>query len=262
MSRQFSVDYFTEVKLGNITGHRLIHKFGRNSAVGTSPTFISVGGTYATPVANTALEILSSSVNDDVGGGGATKVTIKGVQENAGVWTKVSEAVTLDGTTPVALANNYIRVPRMYISESESYASLSAVSGVGTITLRVSGGGATWAQIDEYATGNSAGQSQIAGHTTPSGTTGVIYPVHFSVDSTKVANVAMFFRGNADDVSTPYTGIRRMIQQFDGIIAPDGNPHFAGYQEYVGATDMGVFGSVSVGTGAISAEFWVLEIDD
>lgn len=262
MSRQFTRDFLTEVKLGNIPGHRLVHKFGRNDAIGTTPTFIGVGGVYATPTANTALEILSSSVDDDTGGGGATKVTIKGVQENGGVWTKVSEEVTLDGTTPVALANNYIRVPRIYISESEAYASLSTVSGVGTITVRVSGAGATWIQIAQFTAGNSAGQSQTAGHTTPSATSGIIYSPQFTIDSTKVGNVAMFFRPNADDVSTPYTGIRRMIQQYDGLTAPDGANFLIPYQEYTGVTDIGLFGSVSVGTGAISAEFWVLEVDD
>lgn len=258
----FTREFFTEVKLGNISGYRLIHKFGRNDAIGTSPTAVAVGGVYATPTANTALEILSSSASDAVGGGGATKVCIEGLVITGGLFVAQSETIILTGTTPVALVNNYVRIFRAYICETESYASLSAISGVGTITIRVSGAGATWLQIAQYASGNSAGQSQTAFYTTPSATSGIIYSPQFTVDSLKVTNIAMFKRENADDVTTPYTGARRMIHQWDGVDKSIEAGFMVPYATFEGATDIGMLASVSATTGTVSAEFWVLEIDD
>ena len=255
-----SREFLTEVKLGNIPGYILVHKFGRNDAIGNTPTAIAVGGFYATPTANTALEALSSSGNDAVGGGGATKLTIQGLVESEGVWSAQEEEVTLTGITPVVFTKNFIRVFRAWISETESYASLSSVSGVGTITIRVSGGGATWLQIALYATGNSAGQSQTAFYTTPTNSKGVLFSPQFTVDSTKVANLSMFLRPNADDVTTPYLGARRMIHQWDGVAAPDGSSFLVPFSNFSGATDFGMLASVGVGTGSVSAEFWILEI--
>lgn len=261
MSRQFTRDFFTEVKLGNIPGHRLIHKFGRNDAIGTSPTAVAVGGLYQTLMANTSVEIVSTSGSDAVAGGGATKVFVSGLTISGGVFVSQEETVTLTGTTPAALANQYVRIFRAYICESEGYAGLTTVSGVGTITIQTAGAGAVWLQIGLFAAGNSAGQSQVAFYTTPSATKGILFSPHFTIDSTKVGNIAMFLRPNADDVITPYTGARRMIHQWDGVAEPAGVGFFKPYSYFSGATDFGVFASVSVGTGAVSAEFWILEID-
>ena len=255
-----SREFLTEVKLGNIPGYSLIHKFGRNDVIGTTPTAIAVGGVYATPTTNTILEILSSSSSDSVGGGGATKIVVQGLVEAGGVWSAQEEELTLTGTTPVIFSNNFIRVFRAWISESESYASLSSVSGVGTITIRVSGGGVIWLQIGLLSANNSTGQSQTAFYTTPTNSKGILFSPQFTVDSTKVASLAMFLRPNADDVVSPYSGARRLIHQWDGVASPAGSNFLVPFSKFEGATDFGFLASVSVGTGTISAEFWVLEI--
>ncbi len=255
-----SRDFFTEVKLGNVPGYSLIHKFGRNDVIGTTSSVVAIGGVYPTPMVNTALEVVSTSTSDAVGGGGATKVMVFGLVETAGIWSAQSEEVTLTGTTPSPLANDYIRIFRSYISETEGYASPTSVSGVGTLTIQEAGAGAAWLVIGLFTTGNSAGQSQVAMYTTPSASKGILFTPHFTIDSTKVANITMFLRPNADDVITPFTGARRMIHQWDGLDAPGGGNFFKPYSSFVGATDFGVMASVGVGTGTVSAEFWILEI--
>ena len=42
-------NYYTEVSKGNVPGASIIHKFGKNSSVGTSYIPISIGGIYETP---------------------------------------------------------------------------------------------------------------------------------------------------------------------------------------------------------------------
>jgi len=262
MSYIIDRDFLTEVKRGNVPGYRLIHKFGKNGAVGTSPVPIATGGVYPTPTANVALEIVSDDGDDDVAGDGARKVMIQGLTLDGGAFVAQEEEVEMDGTTPVDLANEYIRVFRMWISETGTYATPTSVSSPGTITLQVDGAGATWCQIDEFTAGNSAGQTQTALYTTPSATTSVLYSPVYTVDSTKVANVYFFHRPNADDVSSPYTGARRLVHEWLGLSSGNHPTDLMPVAYFDGATDMGFMAEVSQTTGAISAEFWLLEIDD
>jgi len=262
MSRRFSNEWLIQVKNGEIPGHRLVYKFGRNSAVGTSPVPISIGGVYATPTSNTSLEIVSDDVADDIAGVGAKKVMVFGLVLTGDLFVSQTEEVDMDGTTPVALAHDYIRVFRAYVSESGTYASPTTVSQVGTITIQETGAGAVWLQIDELVAGNGLGQSQTALYTTESETTSILLAATFSVDSSKVAKIILFQRPNADDVTIPFAGVRRIVHQWDGIDAPDGSTFWMPMSKIVGAADIGFMASVSVGTGSISAEFYLLEMDN
>lgn len=262
MSFYGNTDFLTQVKLGNVPGHSLIHKFGKNDAVGTSPVPIAIGGVYPTPSANVALEILSDDANDDVAGTGARKVTIQGLTLSGGLFVSQEEEVEMDGTTAVDLANSYIRVFRMWISESGTYATPTTVSSPGTITLRVDGAGATWCQIAEFTAGNSAGQSQTALYTTPSNTTSILYSPIFTIDALKTVNMYFFHRPNADDVTTPFTGARRMVHEWLGLASGNYPTDMMPISKFTGATDVGFMGEVSATTGSISAEFWLLQIDD
>lgn len=258
-----SKEFLTEVKLGNVPGHKLVHKFGKNSSVGTSPVPIATGGVYQTPTANQALEIISDDANDTAAGTGARKVTVQGLTLDGGLFVSEEEEITMNGTTAVNLANSYIRIFRAWISESGTYASMTAVSSPGTLTIRDQGGaGVNWLIIDEFASGNSAGQSQTAMYTTPSNTTSILYSPQFTIDSNKTVSMYFFNRPNADDVTTPYTGARRLIHEWLGMDAGNPPTDMLPVAAFDGATDMGFLGEVSATTGAISAEFWLLEIED
>lgn len=255
-----SRDFLTEVKLGNIPGHRLIHKFGHNTNTGATPSPVSTGGVYQTPTSNTSLELLSDDANDTSAGSGARKIIVQGLVLTGGEFVTQEEEIITNGTTPVALANDYIRLFRAWLSESGTYASPTAVSGHGTITIRGAGAGVTWLQIDEFVSGNSAGQSQTALYTTPTNTKSVLFAPTFSVDSTKVAKIILFHRPNADTVTAPFSA-RRLIHEWYGINIPDGTNFIVPVATFEGATDIGFMASVSVGTGDVGAEFWLLEID-
>jgi len=90
-------DFLTQVKLGNVPGHKLIHKFGHNRAVPTSPVPIATGGVYQTPTANANLEWVSDDANDSSAGTGAQKVIIQGLVEVDGDFVDQEEEVTTNG---------------------------------------------------------------------------------------------------------------------------------------------------------------------
>ena len=160
--------FYLEVAKGNIEGHALIHKFGAGNV---TTTFLPVtqGNVYKTPTSVVSLEIVSSDAADAQNGVGARKITVIGLDAN---WQEITEEISThatDGTTPVALTNDFLRVYRWYVSESGIYATESAGSHAGTLTLRVAGVGATWSTIG--ITPFPVGQSQIGVYTIPIGKT-------------------------------------------------------------------------------------------
>ena len=256
-------DYLTEVKRGNVSGVSLIHKFGRNAVVGNSPEPIAINGVYRTPAANqTDLEIVSDDAEDDITGDGARKVTIQGLQFSGGVLVAVEEEISMDGTTPVSLAEDYARIFRMWVSESGDYADPTTPSAQGTITISENVSGDEWIVIDEFAAGNSSGQTQTALYTTPSATTSVLLGLHWSIEGNKIVKLFFFHRPNADDVSLPYSGARRLVFQVDDAINAPYPTLNIPLAHFTGATDMGFMGVTSVGDSTVSADFWLLVIDN
>ena len=256
-------DFLIEVKRGNIAGHRLIHKFGRNEEVGTSFEPISINGVYRTPSSNeSGLEIVSSDADDTAAGDGARKVMIQGVQFSGGVLVAIEEEIALDGVNPVSLVEDYARIFRAWVSECGAYATTSAASAQGVITVSETVGGAEWIIIDQFAANNSGGQTQTALYTTPSATTSVLLGLHWSVEGSKTVGLIVFHRPNADDVSASFTGARRIVYQCDDAINAVPPPFGYPLAYFDGATDMGFMGINSVGTAKVSADFWLLEIDD
>ena len=255
-------DFYLEVSKGSVPKHSIVNKFGRNGAVGTSLAFISISGQYQSPIAATSLEILSGSTADGSAGAGARKVKVVGLDAS---WNEVTVEVTMNGTTAVALGTQFIRVYRMYVSESGAYATILAPSHLGRITLRTSGGGATWCIIDTIegtATGFGIGQTQVAGYTIPNGYTGYLLSKTVTVESAKPASIYIFKRENADDVTTPFTGAMRLFEQNDGIAQPFNVGLKSPLQVFPAKTDVGFFAKVGTGTASVSTEFQLLLVQN
>lgn len=235
-----------------------VHKFGYNNAIGTDPEPFSTSGLYRTPTNMVALEIVSSSALDEPSANGAHKVVVQGISTN---WLEVTEEVTLNGTTAVDLANAYYRVYIAYVSETGTYASQSAPSHAGILTIREGGGGDVWALIaDNTGGGFFVGQTQIGAYTVPKGRTAYVPSKFVTIESTKVVDVFMFQRPNADDVTPPFTGAMRVVQQHKGsaggfTVNPDGM-----IGPFVGPCDLGFMGEVSSGTGAASVDFEIFMV--
>ena len=141
------LDFGLEVSKGNVPSHSVIQKFGRNSSVGATFVPICLSGFYRTPTSNTSLEVVSTSINDTSTGTGARSIYYEGLQESDGELVVVSNTVSLNGTTAVALPDSLIRLYRWYVYSSGTYASQSAGSHAGTITIREDNAGDTWSTI-------------------------------------------------------------------------------------------------------------------
>lgn len=245
--------WYLKVAEGEVPGYSLIHKFGAGTLTTTMKP-ITNAGTFQTPTTAQSLEIVSSSANDTAAGTGAQAVTFIGVDTN---WNEVELAtVELNGTTAVALGETRFRVYRWYVSRSGTYATESAGSHAGILTLRGAGGGTTWdtMPISPFP----VGQSQIGVVTIPDGYEARLLSKNIFVDSTKTADIYFFKRDNADDLVTPYSGIMRLVEREVGISGGYDLTTVAPKGPFTGPCDVGFMGVMSVGTSECSVEFEML----
>lgn len=251
-------DWYTQVALGNIPGYSIIHKFGA-SLLDTTIHPLTQSTFYRVPITNTALEFVSSSANDSANGSGAQEITIIGSVEIDGDWVEVTQTLETNGLTPVSLDIDLIRLPRWYVSRSGTYATATAGSHQGTLTIREAGAGAIWSSV--VLTPFPNGQSQIGVYTIPSGKIGYLISKDIFVATTKVADIYFFQRPLANDVTPPYTGIMRLVEREIGVVGGYPYQPKAPKGPFVGPCDVGFMGVVSVGTAECSVEFELLLID-
>jgi hypothetical protein len=249
------VDFLDQVALGNIDGATLVNKFGAGNLT-TTLLPIDQDNTYPTPTTATALEFVSSSTDDDVAGTGAQKIIIQGLDAN---WDEVTQEIDTNGTTPVAIPTSLIRLYRWYVSQSGTYATQSAGSHAGTLTIRVAGAGATWSTIG--VSPFPVGQSQIGVYSLARNKKAYLMSKTVFVDTTKAADIYFFQRPNADDVSAPYTGTMRLFEREVGVSGGFVSTSKAPKGEFIGPCDLGFMGRVSVSTAECSVEFQLLIVD-
>lgn len=104
--------YGLYIKQGYFNNLDAIHKFGYNSAVGTSfETVWDGGGIYTFPSTATTAVITSASGATDSG----VKITIEGLDAN---YDKQSEEVTLNASGTFTTTNTYLRIHRAFNSGS------------------------------------------------------------------------------------------------------------------------------------------------
>lgn len=179
------LDYAQAVGLGLVATDRIVLGLGHNGAVSSVPADIwPGGGVYPWMAAATSLEILSASAADAAAGTGMRTGTISGLDAN---YAQISDVLTLNGTTAVALPRQYLRI--------NSLVGATAGSGAinaGQITVRDAGGGTTRCVMEAgYGT---ARQSQF---TVPAGFTLSIQGITLSINrptSQRDCTVASYVR--------------------------------------------------------------------
>jgi len=248
-------DYLMQVAKGNVEGAYLVHKFGANDAVGATLEPITTTGFYRTPTTATSLEILSSDVDDDITGLGARKVKVIGLNSSGD---EITEEIEMDGTTAVILSNNFLRVYRMYITETGTYATQSTSSQQGVITLRENRDGQIWAQIDiiNNIGGFGIGQTEIGAYTIPRGYNCYLLKKVMSVNSNKTADLYFFQRQNITKTTAPYTTLR-LVEKHIGLIGIQEINSRSSITMFPELTDIGFMGSAGV-SSEISVEFELL----
>ena len=154
---------------GLIDGHSFVRKFGRNPDVDTTAeTVWTAGGIYTFPTAAETLEVVSADAADTSAGTGARTVEVFGLDTN---FAEQSETVTLNGITPVATSNTYLRCYRAVVRTAGS-----GGENAGTITIDQQTSSTVVAEI---AAG--VNQTQLGAYTVPNGYTAHILGLIISV---------------------------------------------------------------------------------
>lgn len=212
-----------------LNGHAGITRLvlrGRNPAISTSAeTVWNAGATYAKLTAATPLEVVSSSANDTANGTGARTVVVRGVDSS---YLPITETVTLNGTTPVALtAVTHLAVNRFYVATVGS-------GGVnaGNIDVRAVTGSVV---VSRIASAVQLGQGRASDFifTVPDEYTAVIGDIHFS--ATGVTGDLSVYLNSSDENGvltclgagksslyvTAFNGARGAIHFGSGLVVPE-----------------------------------------
>ena len=247
--------HYTNIQRGLISGSIIDHKFGKGE-VGTSYTPITLSGFYRMPTAPVALEFLSDDAGDTSAGAGAREVYVIGLNS---LWEEVTQLVVTNGTTPVALGTDLVRLYRWGVSGSGTYGDLSNASHIGELTIREVSGGAIWAKVDKVDYPHS--QSQIGWITIPKGKTGFILSAFILVDSSKIIDAEFRVRPRADVIAAPFEPMI-VAQELSGIDNDIQYNLIAPSLPLIGPCDFGIVARTSSGTADVTIDFEVLIIDD
>ena len=213
-----------QVARGQVDGHSTVNIYGYQPSVGTTSIPVWENATaYTYPVA-AAVMYLSGSNGD------TAKITIVGLNAS---YTLTTEIVTLNGTTPVATTNEFLRINSMFVSTG------SATNPAGAVYLKNSGGTVTYAQIN-----SGVGRSQAAIYTVPAGYTYYLQRV----------NIYTSLNGN------DYVTYQNKTISSSGVVQLTQQAPFAmGYEAlrimprpFLEKTDIQLMCKVQSGTGAVA----------
>jgi len=160
--------FFLEVAKGNVPGHSLVHKFGRNNRIdiANAEDIANIGGTYNFLTTASTIDVVSTNVNDTSVGSGARTVTISGLDAN---YDELVETVPMNGTTIVTTTGSFLRINTMSVitagTSGENEGDITAIDGSFTI-----------AKIDA-----GINRTQMAVYTIPNGKTGYLYDFSGSI---------------------------------------------------------------------------------
>lgn len=192
--------FLIEVQKGNIAGHMMVHKFGRNGSVPNgSWEFVNLLGFTAWPLSAPATVRIKAGgdVADTTAGAGAREITVQGIDSNLN---EAAEAIATAGAAAsVATATSFWRIHRAWVSSVGTYGA----ANTGSVTIENSGGGTDLIEI-----GIEKGQTQFAAWTVPIGKTACLLSMHVQVDTNLSANIRVYTRANMDNAVAPMSAKR------------------------------------------------------
>lgn len=206
-------DYLIEVRNGNIAGHSVEQKFGRNMSVenGVWSLVSTVGLNEAFPMSGSPVRIKAGGdVNDISGGSGVGLVTVTGTNDN--LVESSEDIVTSGSSASLVTATSFWRIYRVNTSQAGTYNGANS----GNITIETAGG-----DSDRIVAITDEGQTQHGAYTIPTGKTGYLLSMQVTADGVKAADFRLFTRENFNNVQPPFSS-KRLKLYFDGIIGQAG----------------------------------------
>lgn len=247
-------DFLIEVQKGNVAGHSMVHKFGRNPAVANGvwelvSTLSTTGTSFRTSASTMRIKAGGNAV-DTAAGGGAQEVTIQGIDDSGN---EIAEAIATAGASASsATSASFWRVNRAWVSAVGTY----GVANIGDVMIEDSGGAGDVNKILA-----AEGQTQYAGYTIPAGKTGYLLSCHLSVDASKAADFRLLSREDMLDTSAPVAA-RRLMKYWDGIINTATYIPRGPDTVLPALTDIWVEAEGGGAASEVSADFELLLVDD
>lgn len=249
-------DWLRRVAAGKVNNHSVVHKFGRNAAVGTSFVPVAIGGIYRTPqVADaTKIRVKAGNAADEASSSGARAVIVQGLDANGDLITNT--LTTAGASAGASSSSEFIRLFRAYVSESGSYATQSGGSHVDPVVIENVAGTEDWLTIDGSAASFPYGQSEVGVYSVPSGYKGYINCGTLATDTGRVTDIILFRREAILDTSPPYEAMRALLVFQLTSNTFNFNPESP--IEVVGPCDVGFMARVEAATGQVSVDFEIL----
>lgn len=192
--------FFTEVALGNVPGHTIINKFGRNPDCDqiASATAVNIGrdiwdlgiagATMWVPPTEARLHAIAGDATDALDDVGARTLRIFGLDDAWALQQEDHSMHATDGSTPVNTALAYTMIYRM-----EVLTTGSGGVNVGNITATAATDSTVTAQITALNNQTAMAIFQI-----PAATTGLLYgydgSIHKSGGAAKLADITIMLK--------------------------------------------------------------------
>lgn len=172
VSVKASQNFLLEIAKGNVPGHSVVHKFGRNTNVDVAniEDVTSIGGRYTFLSTGTTIDVSSDNVNDTSAGSGLRTAQIQGLEDVT--WNEINETIITNGSSIVTTINSFIRINRIIGltagASEENEGLLSFKSGVSTIGELIPGNNQTQMAVYSVPNGKTAYLTRIYGSLLPS----------------------------------------------------------------------------------------------
>lgn len=198
---------------GDDRSQEAFRKFGYNERIGTNETYVgAIGGKEPwRPISPAVLEVVSDLAADAGVGAGAREVKFLGLDSN---FREINEIVALDGLTVVPTTQSFIRLHRAYVVATGTYGKTNQ----GKITIRA--GSSTVGTIVE-----GFGQTQLSGYCVPARKRLFVSNVNATTDPAVAMDLRFWQSPHANDVTSPFSGAKRIVQQYDGLSGPAPFPY-------------------------------------
>lgn len=245
--------FFTDVRLGNISGMKFVGIIGHQEAVTTTFTTLYPAGVpqlfEALEAAGSTIAIASEDANDTSDGSGARTVSVSGLD---GDGFEISETVTLNGQTKVALTSTWNIVHTMQVLTAGSGGNNAGILNIGLNADTFTSGIPTTLHACTEATWNL---SRLGWYQIPTGKKGYFTALVIFCGAGKVGEIRLVQTANA-------TGLEYIIielgnkESISHISTADNSPPLQ-------AGDiLRADGKVSATTGPIQITVVILLVDD
>ena len=247
-------NFFFEIAKGDVQGHSIVHKFGKNNAVANGAWELVSAASAATSFlsAATTVRVKAGDTADSTGNAGARAITVEGLDETGAA---VTETIKTNGTSAgTASTTTFLRVFRAYVTADS--AGTYGASNTAAVVIENSAGTA-----DLLTIAIEEGQTQYGAYTIPLGKTGYLMSVTLQSDGVKAADFRLMTRADILDTSAPSEPVRIRLY-FDGILGQESVQPLSPMLALTENTDIWVEANGSGAQTEVSVDFEIILVDN